>query len=270
MKKVFLFLVLFLQCTHVFSQIAYSENFGNGGTSTSTTSISTYQVGTAPNTFQQTSPITYSGIGEVVGPNCTIANYRPSTLGTSYTGASGGGFIVLVSSYASPGDRYIIIDGLNTSNITAPILKLGAKVSAYQANQLQLHYWNSSNSTWYPISISQPYSGGWYICTSGILPNSSSLKLRIINHYTDSSSLLFTKIFLDDLKITDTSLGLDENTRNNIISYPNPVTDVLNFNTDTEKHIKIYNTLGALLIEKYITNKIELTELPHRHLYLFD
>jgi hypothetical protein len=266
MKKAFTFLVLFLNYTHIFSQIAYSENFGNGGTSTSTTAISTYQVGTAPNTFQQTSPITYSGIGAVVGPNCTIANYSPSTFGTSYTGASGGGFIVLSSSANSPGNRYITIDGINTSNFTAPILKLGVNISAYQANQLQLEYWDSSNSYWYPISISQPIGLGWRICTSGILPSSYPLKLRITNRFTESSSLLFTRIFLDDLKITYTSLGLNENILNDLNIYPNPAKDKFTIDIGNELNsnypIKINNLLGQEVYSNIIDKpKFEVTKI---------
>ena len=61
MKKIYSLLLLVISCTS-FGQTIYSENFG---TPTGTTPIATYATGTAPATFQNTTPIAYSGTADV-------------------------------------------------------------------------------------------------------------------------------------------------------------------------------------------------------------
>lgn len=259
MKKAFIFLVLILPSTLVFSQI-YQENFGSGP-NYSESLVNQMPPVTNYQHFQQGSPIIYSGNAEITGPYNSATGYQTSW---GYTGASDWGYAVL-SSGSTNNDHYIIIDGINTANMVNPKLTLGTSTSSSQTNQLQLHYWNTSNSTWTNVSITQPVhtsNGSWTLCTSGVLPSKTSLKIRLLNHYTVTAQYQYTQVFLDDLKITYTSLGLNEESLNNFIVYPNPTKDkfTIDFGNQiiSNNTIKINNLLGQ---EVYSTTIIDKTQV---------
>ena len=184
MKK--LYSLLFLVISSVtFSQTIYTENMG---TPTGTTSVSAYITGTAPATFQNTTPIIYSGNGDI----------RISSGSSGYTGVSGGGNAYL----AATAGKYFQIDGINTSSYSSTNLQLsfGYLTALFATVQVVLEFSTNASAatpTWTPITFTNNTSASWALVSipGGILPASSTLSLRF------SQPAILGQIRLDDIKI---------------------------------------------------------------------
>ncbi|MDK2771648.1 MAG: T9SS type A sorting domain-containing protein [Flavobacterium sp.] len=177
MKKLyFLFFTLFGILG--FSQTFYSENMGTPG---GTTAITSYTG------WQNSSPIVYSGSGDV----------RTSTASSGYSGASGGGNVFL----NAPGENFQI-DGLDTSSYLSADLELSfGLVTSPITNQVVLEY-STDGSTWNPITYTANTSTAWTLVTigGGQIPSSSSLSLRFTNNTSASE-----QIRIDDVKLSNVS-----------------------------------------------------------------
>src|SRR5690606_28208770 len=125
MKKLYTLSLVLFACVAGFAQTFYSENFG---TPAGTTVFATYSTGTAPATFQNGAPITYTGTADV----------RTSNPSSGYSGASGSGLAFLGTSAGTGKD--MIIGGLNTSSYSSANLSLtfGYKIESASAGQLIL------------------------------------------------------------------------------------------------------------------------------------
>ena len=176
MKKIYSLLLL-LVAGYSFGQTIYSENMG---TPTGTTLIPAYITGTAPATFQNSTPIVYSGSADV----------RTSSASSGYSGASGAGN-VFINAIA----ENFQIDGINTSafNTSGLQLSFGINTPTAVTNLLTVEV-STNGSTWTPLTYT-PSAIGWTLTTitSGI-PQSATLSIR----FTSTTALQFR---LDDIKV---------------------------------------------------------------------
>ena len=184
MKKIYN-LLLILVGSYSFGQTIFTENFG---TPTATTLIPAYATGTAPATFQNGTPIVFTGTGDV----------RATSVSNTYTGFSGGGNVFLTGTAG----KYLQIDGINTSNyISANIqMTFGYLTALFATVQVVLEYSTNASATtptWTPITFTNNSSNAWALVSipGGILPSSSSLSLR----FTQPTPA--GQIRIDDIKV---------------------------------------------------------------------
>jgi hypothetical protein len=190
MKKIYSLLLLVVSFTS-FGQTIYSENFG---TPTGTTPIATYATGTAPATFQNTTPIAYSGTADV----------RVTGASSGYSGASANGN-VLINAIA----EFIQIDGINTSAYnTANIqLSFGYNADGAVTNVVTLEF-SINGTTWNPITYT-PTGTGWTLVTvpGNTLPSSSTLSIRFTQTQAKNNRI-------DDVKLSNVSASCTLNLGN--------------------------------------------------------
>lgn len=182
MKKIYSLLLTAI-ATASFGQTFYSENFG---TPTGTTAFDVYAGQTAPATFQNGAPITYTGNGDV----------RATAVSTGYTGASGGGNVFLA---ATAGEN-LVIGGLNTSAYNTADLQLSFG-HLLTPNNTQLVVEVSTNgTTWTPLTWTPTTGTGWNLVTigGGQIPSSSTLSIRFTQPAT-------AQMRIDDVKLSNVS-----------------------------------------------------------------
>ena len=204
MKKIYSLLLLVISCTS-FGQTIYSENFG---TPTGTTPIATYATGTAPATFQNTTPIAYSGTADV----------RVTSASSGYSGASANGNVLI-----NAVDEFFQIDGINTSAYnTANIqLSFGYNANGAVANVVTLEF-STNGTTWNPITYT-PTGTGWTLVTvpGNTLPSSSTLSLR------------FTQTRAKDNRIDDVKVFNFDPTCTLVLNNPTAVCSAITLGIDT-------------------------------------
>jgi hypothetical protein len=182
MKKLY-FLLSCLLTISSFGQTIYSENFG---TPTGNTLFPAYTTGTAPATFQNASPILYTGSGDV----------RTSTASTGYVGASGSGNVFLTNTAG----RNLIISGINTSTYTASDIQLSfGYLTSVAATQLVVEK-STDGTTWAPITFTNNANTSWNLVTipGGQIPASTTLSLRFTQPAT-------AQMRIDDVSLTNFS-----------------------------------------------------------------
>lgn len=176
MKKIYSLLLLVVSYAS-FGQTIYSENMG---TPTGTTLIPAYITGTAPATFQNSSPIVYSGTADV----------RATSVSSGYSGASGGGN-VFINAVA----ENFQIDGINTSAFTTANLQLSFGINTPTAVTNLLTVEVSTDGTNWTALTYTPSAIGWTLATitSGI-PSTTTLSIRF-------TSTTVSQFRLDDVKV---------------------------------------------------------------------
>lgn len=204
MKKIYSLLFLLVVSYSSIGQTIYSENMG---TPTGTTLIPAYATGTAPATFQNSAPIVYSGSADV----------RITSVSSGYSGASGGGN-VLINAIA----ENFQIDGINSSafNTSGLQLSFGINTPTAITNLLTVEV-STNGSTWTPLTYT-PSAIGWTLATitSGI-PSSTTLSIR----FTSTTASQFR---LDDIRVFnfDPSCTL-------VLGAPTTACDAVTFGLDT-------------------------------------
>ena len=204
MKKIYSLLLLLVAGYASFGQTIYTENMG---TPTGTTLIPAYVTGTAPATFQNSTPIVYTGTADV----------RATGVSSGYSGTSGGGNV-----FINAVDEYFQIDGINTSafNTSGLQLSFGINTPTAVTNVLTVEV-STDGSLWTPVTYT-PSATGWTLATitSGI-PSSTTLSIRF-----KSASILQYRI--DDVKVFnfDPSCTL-------VLGTPTAACDAVTFGTDT-------------------------------------
>ncbi|MEM0541744.1 T9SS type A sorting domain-containing protein [Flavobacterium sp. j3] len=167
MKKIYSLLLVLISYAS-FGQTIYSENFG---TPTGNTTVAAYITSTAPATFQNTTPIVYTGTSGAT-------SLRTSTASSGYSGASGNGNVFL--SQTTNLGHFIQIDGINTSAFSATNLQLSFGYNTTSTSAAQLIVEQSTNgTTWTPLTFT-PSATGWSLVTvtGGQIPSSTTLSLR--------------------------------------------------------------------------------------------
>ena len=182
MKKIYSLLLMFVG-TLSFAQTFYSENFG---TPTGNTVFSTYTSGTAPATFQNGAPITYTGNGDV----------RVSAASSGYTGASGSGNVFLTTSAG----RNLTISGINSSAFLQTDIQLSfGYLTGNTATQMVVET-STDGLVWTPITFTQNANTAWNLVTvtGGQIPSSTTLSLRFTQPAT-------AQMRIDDIKLASVS-----------------------------------------------------------------
>lgn len=180
-----------------FGQTIYSENMG---TPTGNTAVATYVTGTAPATFQNGSPIVYTGTS---GANMM----RVSTASSGYTGASGNGNVFF--NQTTNVGHFFQIDGINTSAYSAADLKLsfGMLSTSIATSQLIVEQSTNGGSTWTPLSYTAPTAANSWTLVSisgGAIPSSTTLSLRFTQPST-ATTPVSTQFRIDDVKVENVS-----------------------------------------------------------------
>ncbi len=163
--------------------IIFSENMG---TPTGTTTITTYSTGTAPATFQNSSPITFSGTADV----------RNNLNSTGYTGASGNGNIFITSTIGTN----FLISGINTYSYSNLTITLGHNKSTTAGNNELTIEVSSDGITYTPLTYTRATGNGtanWILITpTGTIPSTNNLRIR----FTQTSTTAQFRI--DDVVLT--------------------------------------------------------------------
>jgi hypothetical protein len=183
MKK-FYTLSFILLASLSFGQTFYSENIG---VPSGTTLIATYVTGTAPATFQNSSPILYSGNGDV----------RSSTV-SNYPSASAGGNVWFTTTAPI---RTFQIEGINTSSYNNADLQLKfGYLTSNISNHLIVEQ-SPDGTNWSTINYTQNTTTAWTLVTvpTGTILSTSNLRLR----FTQSAQSVSHR--LDDISLTKVS-----------------------------------------------------------------
>ena len=179
MKKLYTLLLTLVVSSLSFGQTIYSENMGTG---TGTLAITA-------TTFQNTSPIAYSG----------TADTRASLASSGYTGASGERNVFITNTAG----KYFQVDNINTSAyLSADIqMSFGYNTTSTSITQLIIEQSTNAGTTWTPITFT-PSATGWTLVTvsGGQIPSSTTLSLRFSQPATPSGQFR-----IDDLKLTNVS-----------------------------------------------------------------
>ena len=152
-----------------FAQTFYSENFG---TPSATTLFPAYTTGTAPATFQNAAPITYTGNADV----------RKSSMSTGYLGASSNGNAYL--GVATAIGKFMQIDGLNTSayNSSDLVLSFGYLTGVTPATSQVILEQSTDGTNWTPIVYTSNATTAWTLVTiTAGISSSTTLSLRFTN-----------------------------------------------------------------------------------------
>ncbi len=169
MKKIYTLSLILFSCFSSFAQVFYSEDFG---TPTGTTLFPAYTTGTAPATFQNAAPITYTGSADV----------RKTTASSGYLGASGNGQAYI--GVASAIGKFMQIDGLNTSayNSADLVLSFGYLTGVTPATSQVILEQSTDGTNWTPIVYTPNAGTAWTLVTvSGGIEASATLSLRFTN-----------------------------------------------------------------------------------------
>lgn len=227
MRK-FYILLLVVYFGNSYSQTTiFTENMGN---TTATTAI-------ASHTFQNSSPILFSGTADI----------RNTTPSENYEGASGNGCVFLGGTTPA---KTFIIEGINTLNYSDLTLSFGHyKGTNAGSNELTVQV-STDGTAWTPLTYSRPTGAGtssWISITpSGTIPSTSNLRIKFENPISNVG------FRIDDVKLTGNTLGISENIIPGLKVYPNPVTNgklFITTDTNAEKTVTIYDVLG-----KEVTN----------------
>ncbi len=241
MKKIYILLFTIITTGSYAQTLVFSENLGTPPAGNPTATDYTG--------YENNSPIVFTG-------NATIRTTTPSV---DYEGASGNGCVFIGG--ATPSQAFII-EGINTTNYSDLILSFGHyKTTNAGNNELTVEV--SENGTdWTALSYSRPTGTGtsnWILITpTGNIPSTDNLRIRFAN------PVLTVGFRIDDIKLTGTSLGIDENTISGLKIYPNPATNgIFYISTDTNstKEVIIYDVLGKQVVKTTTESAVNISNL---------
>jgi len=217
MKK--LYSLLFLVVTaFTFGQTIYTENFG---TPTGNTTVANYITGTAPATFQNSSPIAYSG-------TTGATSLRVTSVSSGYTGVSGNGNVFL--SQTTNVGHFFQVDGINTSAYTSANLQLSfGYLTSATTSQLILEKSTDGGTNWTPITFTNNTTTTWNLVTigGGQIPSTTTLSLRFTQPSTVATPNS-TQFRIDDLKVFFYNAACTL-----VLGTPSSLCDAVTFGTDT-------------------------------------
>lgn len=183
---------------------------------------------------------TINGIGSVNGLSVGVVTITATSVGNP---SVSGSFVVSVlpvgvTSISINGARNLTVGGVTT--LTSTI----APVNATDKTLI----WSSSN----PAIASVGTSTG---VVSALAAGSVTITATSVGSNSISASF--------ELTVTGVIISTDEELNNIIQVYPNPVTDLLNVSADLDiKGIKVYNSLGQIMVENRNSASISFAGLP--------
>lgn len=246
MRK-FYILLLAVSFGNSYSQtVIFSENMGTPPTNPAQTQI-------ANHTFQNSSPIIFTGDAVMVLPN----NPDIAIPSSGYEGASGGGCTAIFAT-----DKTFMIEGINTSNYSNITLSFGQlKGNSQNSNTITIET-SPDGTVWTPLTYTGVVGSltTWsLITTTGAIPATQNLRIRFKNPPSTVSAFR-----IDDIKLTGNSLRVKESNIAGLKVYPNPVTNGKLFivsDANAEKTITIYDVLGKQVINTTATDFVNISNL---------
>lgn len=245
MKKLLLFTSVIIAGTLTAQTTIYSENFGVGQANNPLVNVY--------NGYQNTN-ITYSGNADI----------RTTTPSEGYTNASGSGCVFIGAVTANP-EKYLLIEGINTTNFKNITLAIGHyKGTNTGNNELKIEV-SENGTNWLQLNYTRPIGTGtstWLLIKpEGIIPTTNNLKIKFTN--TINSNVGFR---IDDILLSgENTLGLTDLTKNELKIYPTIITDgIFNIVSDTNqtKKIALYDINGKLIFTKETHKIINVGKLP--------
>ncbi|RXR20751.1 T9SS type A sorting domain-containing protein [Flavobacterium amnicola] len=194
MKKIYLLVLTLIGVYVAQAQTVYSENMG---VPTANTTVANYITGSAPATFQNGSPIVYSGTSGATSMRVTA----PST---GYTGSSGGGNVFL--SQTGNVGHFFRIDGINTSAYLTSGLQMSfGYITSVTTSQLILEK-STDGTNWTPITFTNNTNTSWNLVNvdPGQIPSSTTLSLRF-THPSTVAVPNTTQFRIDDIVVKNVS-----------------------------------------------------------------
>ncbi len=247
MKKLYIFTFSLLANLSFSQEVIFSENMGTPPTNPAQNPIATH-------TFQNSSPIVFSGDAVMVLPN----NPDIAMPSSGYSGASGGGCVAIFAT-----NKTFMIEGINTSNHSDIVLSFGQlKGNGQNSNTITIEI-SSDGTSWNPLTYTgvQGSITTWsLITTSGTIPSTENLRIRFSN---PASTVSVFRI--DDVKLTGNTLSTKDNSIAGLKLYPNPVVNGTLFietAANAEKTIAVYDVLGKNVLNASTTeNAVNISSL---------
>ncbi len=246
MKNFYIILIAaFFTGAHAQTTI-FSENMGNPPTNPAQTQIVNH-------TFQNSSPVIFSGDAVMVTPN----NPDIAIPSHGYDGASGGGCVAIFAT-----DKTFMIEGINTQNYSDITLSFGQlKGNAQNANTITIEV-SADGINWSPLTytgVAGSLSVWTLITPTGNIPATQNLRVRFKN--PPSTVSVFR---IDDIKITGNTLGVSNNNIAGLKMYPNPVTGgkfFISTDANTTKSVAIFDVLGKQVVNTTATETVNVSNL---------
>ncbi|MFY0483845.1 T9SS type A sorting domain-containing protein [Flavobacterium sp. PLA-1-15] len=246
MKKLYTVLLSIFAATSFAQTTIFSEDMGTPPTNPAQTQI-------ANHTFQNSSPIVFSGDAVMVLPN----NPDIAIPSHGYEGASGGGCAAIFAT-----DKTFMIEGINTLAYSDISLSFGQlKGNSQNSNTITIEV-SEDGTTWSPLTytgVPGSLSVWSLITTSGIIPSTENLRIRFSN---PASTVAVFRI--DDIKLVGTTLGISKNAIEGLKIYPNPVTNgtlYINTTANASKEVVIYDVLGKQVVKTTTENAVNVSKL---------
>lgn len=246
MKKLYTFLLSILATAGYAQTTIFSEDMGTPPTNPAQTQI-------ANHTFQNDSPIVFSGDAVMVLPN----NPDIAIPSHGYEGASGGGCVAIFAT-----DKTFMIEGINTSNYSDISLSFGQlKGNSQNSNAITIEV-SENGTTWNPLTytgVTGSLSVWTLITTIGVIPSTENLRIRFSNPPTTVSVFR-----IDDIKLTGTTLGVDKNEIEGLKVHPNPVTNgmfYVNTKAQSQKEVALFDVLGKQVLKVSTQNEVNTSQL---------
>lgn len=257
MRKLLLGALLLLS-TFSFSQtIVFLENFGTGSSGTlAGSTIVDYYNGVSPNTFQNSFPIVYSGNSRIQNSSGSQGTEGNSWFPCNLPNSSGSSFMFLYIG------NIFTIEGVNTNNNQLNTLSFKIRLGVTTQSRADLKLEQSIDGINYSEIVlpTLPPNQWVNLVISQNILISSNLRLKFSKVNTTGTQ---GSISLDDITITSPTLGVDSNSIKVCQVYPNPTNSIVYLSTNSIKNIKVYNTLGNLVIDKTITNLFDMSNLSN-------
>ena len=239
MKKIYIFLLAAIYNLGYAQTTIFSENMG---TPSGTTAI-------ADNTFQNVSPIAFSGTADI----------RISTPSDTYAGASGSGCVFLGGTTPA---KIFTIEGINSLNYSDITLSFGhQKGTNAGSNELTVSV-SEDGTNWTQLSYTRPSGSGtsvWLLITpTGTIPATTNLRIKFENQISNVG------FRIDDIKLTGTALSVKDNTISGLKVYPNPVTNgkfFISTDTNSDKSVVIFDVLGKQVLNTTATESVNVSNL---------
>lgn len=246
MKKIYTVLFSILAASSFAQTTIFSEDMGTPPTNPAQTQI-------ANHTFQNSSPIVFSGDAVMVLPNnpdIAIPSY-------GYEGASGGGCVAIFAT-----SKTFKIEGIDTSNYSDITLSFGQlKGNSQNSNTITIEV-SEDGTNWSPLTYTgvQGSLSVWsLITTTEAIPSTENLRIRFLN--PDTTVSVFR---IDDIKLTGTTLGVSKNAIAGLQVYPNPVVDgmlYINTTANASKEVVVYDVLGKQVVKATTENAVNVSKL---------
>ena len=109
---------------------------------------------------------------------------------------------------------------------------------------------NLTNIVWDNNGESEITNTGWETGIIEFTPTEAGVHYLGFNAYSDANQMY---VFIDNVRISEAVLAVNQTKKENLTIYPNPVKDILNLKNDSEiSKISVYSLDGKLIRDKKV------------------